>query len=81
MTYTLSVVMPAYNESKTIDQTINRLLKSLNPISFELVIVDDCSKDETASIIRNLMKEHDNIHLYQHSVNKGKTEGLKTGFR
>jgi glycosyltransferase involved in cell wall biosynthesis len=80
MIYDLSVVIPAFNESKTIGSVIDRLLESLSPIQFELVVVDDFSRDTTAEITRGLIKLHDNIHLVQHASNKGKTEALKTGF-
>jgi glycosyltransferase involved in cell wall biosynthesis len=81
MDYDLSVVIPAFNESKTIGLVINRLLESLSPIQFELVVVDDFSRDSTAGIIRGLIEQHDNICLVQHESNKGKTEALKTGFK
>ena len=77
----LSVVIPAFNESKTIGLVINRLLECLAPIQFELVVVDDFSRDATASVIRGLMEQHNNICLVQHESNKGKTEALKTGFK
>lgn len=81
MAYILSVVIPAYNESKTIDLVVEKLLKNLSSINFEIVIVDDFSKDETARISQNLVEQHKNIQLVQHKLNKGKTEALKTGFQ
>ncbi|MCX6056305.1 MAG: glycosyltransferase family 2 protein [Chloroflexi bacterium] len=81
MAYILSVVVPAYNESKTIIQVVERLLSSLSAINFEIIIVDDCSKDDTAVISQLLTGKYDNVRLVKHKINKGKTEALKTGFQ
>ena len=81
MSYELSVVVPAFNESKTIEMVINSLLGSLSSLSFELVVVDDFSSDNTSNVIQRLMDQHSNIRLVNHSCNMGKTEALKTGFR
>lgn len=80
MAYDLSVIVPAYNEEKTIGAVIERLLESLSSTRFEIVVVDDCSKDRTAETTRSLMSLHENIRLVQHEFNGGKTEALKTGF-
>lgn len=81
MAYLLSVVIPAYNESKTIQVVVEKLLASCSSIDFEIVIVDDFSKDETAAISKKLAGQYQNIQVVQHEYNKGKTEALKTGFR
>lgn len=81
MVYDLSVIVPAYNEEKTIGVVIERLLESLASVRFEIVVVDDCSRDKTAETIRALMALHENIHLVQHELNGGKTKALKTGFQ
>lgn len=70
--------MPAYNEEKTIEKVVQKLieLKELQ----ELIIVDDCSVDKTPEIIQSLAAEYPQIVILRHSKNKGKTAALATGF-
>jgi Glycosyltransferases involved in cell wall biogenesis len=81
MTTDLTVIVPAYNESKTIGVVIERLIKNLQSVSFEILVIDDASKDNTAEIVSNFGKTHSEIHLIQHKVNQGKTMALATGFK
>ncbi len=74
----LSVVVPAYNEESTLDEIVRRLLAV--PELLEIIIVNDCSKDDTAAIAERLAAEHPQIRVAHHPVNRGKTEALKTGF-
>lgn len=72
----LSVIMPVFNEKKTIREIIAKV--QAVPIEKELVIVDDASTDGT----REILKEYENtpgIKVYYHTVNKGKTGAIKTG--
>lgn len=75
----LSVVIPVYNEERTLERVIEKLL--LIPHLLEIVIVDDCSIDGTSEIAQRLSEENKNIikHVRQPS-NQGKTAALKTGF-
>ena len=75
----LSVVVPVYNEERTLSTIIGKLLAL--PQLLEIVVVDDCSTDRTAEILRQLSLEHDNIQVARHARNMGKTQALKTGFR
>jgi len=75
----LSVVVPAYNEEKTLGTVVRKLLQL--PHLREVVIVDDCSKDRTPEITRQLSSEHPQVKVVRHNVNSGKTEALKTGFQ
>jgi glycosyltransferase involved in cell wall biosynthesis len=75
----LSVVIPAYNEEHTLGQIVDRVSKV--PQLLELVIVDDCSTDNTPAVLRNLCAKYPNIKTVRHDRNRGKTEALKTGFR
>ena len=74
----LSVVVPVYNEEKTLATIVERLLAL--PRLLEIVIVDDCSTDRTPAILDALSLEHPEIQRTRHKTNKGKTEALKTGF-
>jgi glycosyltransferase involved in cell wall biosynthesis len=75
----LSVVVPVYNEERTLSTIIGKLLAL--PQLLEIVVVDDCSTDRTAEILQQLSLEHGNIHVARHARNMGKTQALKTGFR
>jgi len=75
----LSVVVPAYNEEKTLATVIRKLIQI--PELREVVIVDDCSKDRTPEIASQLSAEYPQVKVVRHAVNSGKTEALKTGFQ
>ena len=74
----LSVVMPAFDEEATLALIVKKVLKI--PHLLELIIVDDCSSDQTANIAQELAAQHSNIRYVRHAKNSGKTEALKTGF-
>lgn len=74
----LSVVIPAYNESRTLAHVVQRVLAL--PELLEIVIVDDCSTDGTGAIADNLAETYKTVKVSHHRVNRGKTEALKTGF-
>jgi glycosyltransferase involved in cell wall biosynthesis len=81
----LSVVIPIYNEEKTLRKLIERVCAV--PIRKELVLVDDCSqKDRTRDILRELEQHKDDdpfnvFSVHYHEVNRGKGGALMTGFR
>ena len=83
--FVLSVVIPIYNEERTLMVLIDRV-RSV-PIRKELVLVEDCSKDNTREILKSLEREAaanpdpmNSIKDVYHDVNKGKGAAVKTGF-
>jgi glycosyltransferase involved in cell wall biosynthesis len=74
----LSVIIPSYNEEATIAHVVRQVL--LLDVVSEVIVVNDCSRDRTAEIVRELAAGDPRIRLLQHEVNRGKTEALKTGF-
>jgi len=77
----LSVVIPCYNEENTLESCVNRLLSISNEqLSLEIIIVDDCSRDSSLSIARDLAQKHKNITVLNHQRNRGKGAALRTGF-
>jgi len=80
---TLSIVIPAYNEGPTIHLILDRIadVKLLNDIKKEIIIVNDCSKDNTEEAILNYISLNPNsgIKYYKHEVNQGKGAALHTG--
>jgi glycosyltransferase involved in cell wall biosynthesis len=75
----LSVVIPVYNEEKTIREIVGRVRAAAPEIEKEIVIVDDCSKDGTRGVLAELAKEP-GVRVCYHEVNQGKGAGLRTGF-
>ncbi len=74
----LSVVMPVFNETKTIREIVRRVLDV--PIEKELLIVDDGSTDGTRDILREL-DGRDGIRVFLQPVNQGKGAAVSVGFR
>ena len=74
--FNLSILIPAYNEGKTIHLILNKVkeVKLLNDIQKEIIIVNDCSKDNTQEAIEQYIKENAemNIRLFNQEVNQGK---------
>jgi glycosyltransferase involved in cell wall biosynthesis len=74
----LSVVIPVYNEEATLEELVARVQAA--PYEKELILVNDCSKDSTPTIMAGLEKKYDNVRCFHHEVNKGKGGALATGF-
>lgn len=75
----LAVVMPVYNEEKTIAQIVHVVLQQ--DCVLELIIVDDCSRDGTWQVLEKLAGEDSRIRLSRHFANRGKGAALRSGFR
>lgn len=73
----ITIVIPTYNRSKTLEKTLPTYLTQ-NPVD-EVVIVDDCSKDDTEKKIRELIRENPKIKYIRHETHKGACAAKKTG--
>jgi glycosyltransferase involved in cell wall biosynthesis len=82
---TLSIVIPAYNEGRTIHLILDRVkaVSLRNNITKEVIIVNDCSKDNTEEAIQAYMGNNPdlNIQYIKHDVNQGKGAALHTGIQ
>ncbi|HXR81300.1 MAG TPA: glycosyltransferase family 2 protein, partial [Saprospiraceae bacterium] len=82
---TLSIVIPAYNEERTIHLILDRVSTVNLPAEWqkEVILVNDCSKDNTAGAIQRYQSEHPGfpIRYIEHEVNKGKGAALHTGIQ
>lgn len=68
----LSIIVPCYNCSKTLEQAVESIFKSNNlKIPFEVVMVNDGSTDNTLEIIKSLSDKHIEIKHFSHEINKG----------
>ena len=82
-TFKLSIIIPCFNEKKTIEKILARAdqsLKKYNILNYEILIVDDSSNDGTIEILKNLTK-NDKIKVYFHEVNLGKGAAIHTGLK
>lgn len=79
----LSVVIPAYNEAKTIHLILDKVkaVQLIGDLEKEIILVNDCSKDDTEGAILRYKEANPelNIQYYAHEVNKGKGAALHTG--
>jgi glycosyltransferase involved in cell wall biosynthesis len=79
----LSIIIAAYNEGKTIHLILDKVnnVNLINNIEKEIIIVNDCSIDNTEEAVMNYISIHSalNIIYYKHDVNKGKGAALRTG--
>lgn len=76
----VSVIMPAYNSEKSIVDSINSVL-SQTYSNLELIIIDDCSTDNTKNIIKNFSEIDSRIKCLNNSKNKGVSETRNLGIR
>ncbi len=71
---TLSIIIPAYNEEKTLHLILDKVaaVNLVNDIKKEIIIVNDCSSDDTEGAIKRYMKEHPELEIsyYAHEVNR-----------
>ena len=76
----ISIIIPCYNEEKTLNEIVNKVL-CFKSFDKELIIVDDCSSDNTEVIINDLVRKYDEIKTIRHDKNYGKGEGIKSGIK
>ena len=74
----LSIVIPAYNEEKTLQTVVKAVQAVQLPLAKELVLVDDASTDSTRQIMEQLPDS--NLVLIFHEKNQGKGAALRSGF-
>ncbi len=81
----LSIIIPAYNEEKTIHLILDKVreVELLNSIEKEIVIVNDCSVDDTEAQILNYKERYPKagIQYFRHETNQGKGAALHTGIQ
>jgi glycosyltransferase involved in cell wall biosynthesis len=75
----VSVVIPCFNEIRTIESIVQKVLAVELPCDREIIIVDDYSTDGTRGYLMSL-NSHNEIKVVFHEVNRGKGAALRTGF-
>ena len=77
----LSLVIPCYNEESTLGSIVEEVMKlQSEELTLELIIVDDCSRDNSRAVAQGLADVHPCVKLCFHEKNKGKGAALRTGF-
>lgn len=74
---TITVIIPCYNVASYIEEVINKLPPAINWI----IVVNDCSKDNTGKILSELLKKNSKLILINHEVNQGVGGAMLTGFK
>ena len=77
----LSVIIPAYNEEKRIKKTLKSISSYLKhqPYSYEILVVNDGSKDKTANVVNDYIKKIPNLRFIDRKKNMGKGYSVKAG--
>jgi glycosyltransferase involved in cell wall biosynthesis len=81
----LSIVIPAYNERRTIHLILNKVknVTLLNNIHKEIIVVNDCSTDDTGKCVLEYIKNNSQLEIkyFEHEINKGKGAAIQTGIQ
>ena len=81
--FKLSVIVPCYNEKKTIEIILEKIIKSLvnyKILNYEIIIVDDFSNDGTKKILENI-KNQEKVNILFHNTNLGKGAAIQTAIQ
>jgi glycosyltransferase involved in cell wall biosynthesis len=85
MSLKLSIIIPAYNEERTIQSILEkvRLVELIGNVNKEIIIVNDCSKDETEKKVFEYRSSFPDLEIsyYKHEFNQGKGAALHTGIK
>jgi glycosyltransferase involved in cell wall biosynthesis len=77
----LSIVVPAFNESARIEQTLARIMECVETRGWnaEVLVVDDGSSDDTAEIVQRWMRRYSRLNLVKNPGNRGKGYSVRNG--
>jgi glycosyltransferase involved in cell wall biosynthesis len=77
----LSVVIPCYNEAKTLEACVEQVLAIADEgLELELIVVDDCSTDRSLEVAERLSRRIPSLVVLRHAKNSGKGAALRSGF-
>ena len=81
-TTTISVIVPAYNEARNLPVLVERLFPVLQGLGrgFEVIVVNDGSKDDTLAVLRRLAAENPQLKVIDLARNYGQTAAMMAGF-
>jgi glycosyltransferase involved in cell wall biosynthesis len=73
----LSVIMPCYNEAESLPDILNKV-RAIT-IDKEIIVIDDCSNDDTSNVLANEQRNDPNLRVVRHERNRGKGAAVRTG--
>jgi len=78
----LSVFLPCYNEAENLPKTVKNVVANVSRVAdeWELILVNDGSKDDTLAVAKNLAAKDRHIRIVNHPVNRGYGAAFKSGF-
>ncbi|HYL99962.1 MAG TPA: glycosyltransferase family 2 protein [Blastocatellia bacterium] len=79
----ISAILPAFNEEENIETATRRMVEALEALplkDWEVIIVDDGSKDETGAIAGRLSQQNPRVRVIHHDPNQGYAAALRSGF-
>jgi glycosyltransferase involved in cell wall biosynthesis len=81
-TVDISAVLPAFNEAGNLERSVGGVARALasRARNFEIVVVDDGSRDETPALLDRLKAQHGELRVVRHPVNRGYGAALRSGF-
>ena len=75
----ISVILPTYNEKSNIIDMLKKLTQELQPISFEIIVVDDDAPDGTATVVKSAMSKLENLRLWTRTEKKSLVASIREG--
>lgn len=75
---TFGVIIPTYNRAARLERTLESVWSQKEPPA-EVIVIDDCSNDDTTRMVAGLMKTHQHLHYVRHDRNMERAEARNTG--
>lgn len=76
----ISIIIPCYNEEKTIEKIVKKV-QAYTGYPLDVIIIDDCSNDNSPLQIQKIISNYTNIRTFRHDKNKGKGAAVSTGIK
>lgn len=76
----VSIILPTYNRAYCIERSIDSILSQTYP-EFELLVIDDCSTDDTENLVANVVKSDERVRYFRQSQNRGVAAARNEGIR
>ncbi len=77
----ISIVIPAYNEAQIIERSVKLISDTMGELDWELIVVDDCSKDDTVDRLLRMKEEVPNLRVIRQERNQGPGAAFRRGFK
>ena len=77
----LSIVVPVYNEEQNIENLIDEITNSIKDINYEILVVDDHSRDKTVSVLKKIQTHNKRLRIIKHEKNYGQSFAVRSGVK